>query len=137
MPVSTLEAVEVSDYREQLVLSLSTAREMAAESIRRAQAKYKRVYDRGTRTADFQVGDWVLVKMPQDEVGKHRKLSRPWHGPFRVTGRRDPDITVIRVYGNVDAIQVHQSRVTPCPPEFPAGYYWCGARRPGPAPPPR
>ena len=138
MPAHPLEAVEVSDYREELVLSLSTARQMAAESIRRAQKKYKRAYDRETHSVDYQIGDWVLVKFPQEEVGKKRKLSRPWHGPYRVLERRDPDITVIKVYGaDNKQIQVHQSRVTPCPSEFPAGYFWYGTRRPGPGRPPR
>ena len=39
LPPHDLEAVEVSDYREEMILSLSTARRMAAESIRAAQAK--------------------------------------------------------------------------------------------------
>ena len=59
-----------------------------------------------------------------------RKLSRPWHG---VVDKRDPDITVMKVYSPQDGqIQVHQSRVVPCPHEFPAGFYWYGSRRSGP-----
>ena len=27
------------------------------------------------------IGDWVLVYFAQDETGKNRKLSQPWHGP--------------------------------------------------------
>ena len=28
--------------------------------------------------------DWVMIRFPQDETGKEHKLSRPWHGPYRV-----------------------------------------------------
>ena len=35
------------------------------------------------------------------------------------------------------AIQVHQSRVCPCPPAFPAGYYWYGPKRKEPGRPPK
>ena len=59
----------------------------------------------------------------QDETGRQRKLSRPWHGPYRVVAKRDPDVEVSKVYfpqeGN---IQIHQSRVKSCSPGFPSGY---------------
>ena len=48
-----IEPVEVSDYREEIILSLSTARKLAAESIRTAQAQYKRMYDKSSREADY------------------------------------------------------------------------------------
>ena len=66
-----------------------------------------------------------------------RKLSRPWHGPFRVVSRQDPDITVSNVYFPNDThIKVHQNRVSHCPKEFPAGYYWYGGKRKGTGAPP-
>ena len=71
----------MEDYREELALSLTSARELAATSIRNAQQRYKRLYDQKAVKKNYQVGDWVLVKFPQEESGKQRKLSRPWHGP--------------------------------------------------------
>ena len=44
------------------------------------------------------IGDWVLVKFPAEEPGRMRKLSRPWHGPYRITNTRGPDVDVIKVY---------------------------------------
>ena len=32
-------------------------------------------------------------------------------------------------------IQIHQLRVTPCPTEFPAGYYWYGKKKQSPGRP--
>jgi transposase InsO family protein len=138
LPPHELEATEVSDYREEVILSLSTARKLAAESIRAAQSRYKGSYDRSSREADYQLGDWVLVRFPQDETGRQRKLSRPWHGPYRVIDRRDPDVTVVKVYSPQDGqIQVHQTRVAHCPPELPSGFFWYGNRRAGPGRPPK
>ena len=84
------------------------------------------------------MGDWILIRFPREETGKERKLSRPWHGPYRITECRTPDVTAIKVHCPQDGpIQVHQMRVTPCPVEFPAGYYWYGNKQVGPGRPPK
>ena len=138
LPRHDLEATEVSDYREEVILSLSTARQLAADSIRTAQAKYKKMYDRCSREVNYKIGDWVLVRFPQEETGRMRKLSRPWHGPYRIVDRRNPDVTVVKVYSPQDGqMQVHQNRVAPCPPELPCGFYWYGTRRARPGRPPK
>ena len=137
MPPTPLELTDVADYREELVLSLSSARKLAAAHIRTAQNRCKAVYDRRVRGRQHQVGDWVLLRFPQEESGRQRKLSRPWHGPYRVVEKRDPDITAVKVYfPEKGPIQVHQSRACPCPPKLPAGFYWYGGtcKSPGKVP---
>ena len=82
----------------------------------------------------LRVGDWVLVRFPAEETGKARKLSRPWHGPYRVVAVANPDVSITKVYFPQDGtICVHQSWVRMCPPEFPGGFFWYGegGRRPG------
>ena len=138
MPPHALEPQDVQDYREEVTMSLSSARNLAVQALSRSQQRHKAVYDRRATTRDYRVGDWVLIKFPQEETGKLRKLSRPWHGPYRVVERRDPDLTAVKVYRPQDGqIQVHQSRVSPCPVGFPPGYYWYGNRQPGPGRPPK
>ena len=71
----------------------------------------------------------MLVRFPQEESGKNRKLSRPWHGPYRVIQCVDPDVSVVKQYFPEEgSIQVHQLRVCPCP-QLPTGYYWYGGKR--------
>ena len=82
LPPHALEYTEVSDYWEEVVLSLSSARRLAAEAIQSAQVRYKSNYDCHAQDLKFQLGEWVLVRFPQDETGKLRKLSHPWHGPY-------------------------------------------------------
>ena len=75
---------------------------------------------------------------PKDEVGKNCKLSRPWHGPYRVIEKKDPDITPCKVYFPEEkSIQVHQTRIHLSPVGFLAGYYWYGSGRAGPGRPPK
>ena len=70
---------------------------------------------------------------PQDETGAVRKLSRPWHGLYQVTSLSSPNVSVTKVYFPQDQpICVHESRVKPCPENFPAGFYWYGGKRRGP-----
>lgn len=67
-------------------------------------------------TTPIKTGDWVLVHSPQDGTGANRKLSRPWHGPYRVMLLRYPDVSVTKVYFLQDqSICVHQSCVKLCP----------------------
>ena len=128
-----LQPTDVSDYHEQLALSLISAKDFATQSIRKAQNQYKSQYDKKSTKWTYQVGDWVLVKFPAEESGKNRKLSQPWHGPYRVLSCPDPDVVVSKVYFPDDGqIQVHQLRVAPCPVGFPSGYYWYGRKKHSP-----
>lgn len=140
IPPSSLHPADVSEYKEELCLSLSVARDLAARNIQKAQTKYKKYYDRarGAKPASLKVGEWVLVWFPQDETGSNRKLSRPWHGPYRVLSKQDPDVCVGKVYFPQDPqIRVHGMRVKHCPANFPAGFYWYGGKRRGPGRPPK
>ena len=76
LPVSQdVPHTAIRDYREELLLTLSTARESALESIRGAQKRYKSQYDRKTDTFEYKIGNWVLIHFPNNETGRLRKLS--------------------------------------------------------------
>lgn len=47
-------------------------------------------------------------------------------------------MTIVKVYAPQDRqIQVHQSHVSPCPSQFPSGFFWYGNQRASPGRPPR
>ena len=72
----------------------------------------------------------MLIRFPQDEAGKQRKLSRPWHGPYRIAELNDPDVTVVKVYFTEEGpLQVYQLHVCQCPPGLLVGFYWYGGTR--------
>ena len=87
LPTTPSHLSDIDDYREELLVSFTSARETAAQVIQTAQQKYKRQYDKRATytTTPLKTGNWVLVCFPQDETGAVRKLSRPWHGPYQVT----------------------------------------------------
>ena len=97
--------------------------------MQKAQQRYKASYDKKLKPVTYRISDWVMVKFPADETGRLRKLSRPWHGPYRITALNGPDVSISKVYYPQEGgIQVHLSRVKPCPPNFPAGFFGTGGR---------
>ena len=128
LPPASLDPTDLGSYREELMMSLSSARELAAMRIQQAQKSYEAQCDKKAKTVKFRLGDWVFVRFPE-ETGKKRKLSRPWYGPFRVISRQDPNLTVKKVYFPEDTpLTIHQLRVCPSPDMLPAGVYWYGAK---------
>ena len=98
LPSTPLNLTDVSDYREELVLTLSNARNIAMKTNLESQRRYKEQYDKTAATPKFRIGDWVLVHFAQEETGKMRKLLQPWHGPYRIVSRDDPDVTITKLY---------------------------------------
>ena len=138
LPAKSLRPTNVGDYREQMMLSLSSARNLAKEVNKGSQKKYKVQYDKSARDLKLKIGDWVLVYFAQDETGKTRKLSQPWHGPYRIISKKDPDVVACKIYFPDDTpIQIHQSRVQRCPTSFPGNFYWYGSKRSKPGRPPK
>ena len=100
--------MEITNYRQEAITSLSLAREKVAKAIQEAQLKYKNQYDRTPMPHQLAVGDWVLVHFPQEESGTGRKLPCLWHGPYRVTEIRGQDVSINKVYFPQEGIiQVH------------------------------
>lgn len=140
LPADEVQTAELTDYRQELAVTLARARDLAAQSIQAAQRKYKRQYDRIHKCSPvpYKEGDWILIRFPHEESGKMRKLSRPWHGPYRVFEVTAMGVSAERVYtSKSDPIHVHLYRVSKCPPNFPAGNYWYGDSRNGPGRPPK
>ena len=130
LPPSTFEAMDVGDYREELIRSLSSARKIAQTVLQQAQQQYKGSYDRHAHPIRYQLGDWIMLKFPHEETGRSRKISRPWHGPYRVVQQDDTDVVAAKVYfPGEGTIRVHQTRTTLCPPAFQNGFYWYGQKQ--------
>ncbi|KAL5496920.1 hypothetical protein EMCRGX_G013297 [Ephydatia muelleri] len=83
LPTEQLGLTEISDYREELVVSLSSARELAVSSIKAAQLRYKQQYDRKSRPVTFKL---VKVFFPDDgpiQVHQTRACLCPKQLPAR------------------------------------------------------
>jgi len=94
---------------------LSAAWKLARNEVQRSQKKQKRHYDRHAKQRDFQVGYKVMVYMPYKHIGKNRKLSRPYFGPYWVMEVHPNGVTVRPVHCLKDNyIWVNLDRVTLC-----------------------
>ena len=128
--MNTEQPTDQDDYREQLMMMLKNARDLAVANIRKVQSRYKQQFDRHARPTSFRLEQWVFVKFPQDESGCLRKLSRPWRGTYRVVDVKDPDVIVVKVYHPQHGeMKVHQSKVCLSPDNFSAGFYWYGGKQ--------
>ena len=116
---------DLEDYREELIMSLSSARKTAVKSIWQARQKYKTQWQAGPTIAEPRWGLGSSL-FPTARVWSQPEAFLD-HGPWCITSHNDMDVTVTKVYFAQDGpIQVHQMRVQACPPDFPAGYYWYG-----------
>jgi len=43
----------------------------------------------------YKMREWIFIRFPAEETGCNRKLSRPWHRPYRITAHQDPDVSVV------------------------------------------
>ena len=82
LPPEALHDIDVADYHQELMVSVTSARELATQNIRGAQDHYKKQYDRRAKPPGYKVGQWVLIRFPHEESGHLRKLSHPWYGPY-------------------------------------------------------
>ena len=57
---------------EDLLLSL--ARKLACDAIQKAQSRYNKGCDRNAQSTTLKIGDWILIKFPQEESDKNCKL---------------------------------------------------------------
>ena len=129
LPPDSVEPSDVADYRRELIPSLSSARDLAVGNIKKGQESSKKCYGLKSRVTNFDIGDWVLVRFPQDESRRNHKMSKPWHCPYRFMEKNDPYMTVVPIYfPESGKIQIHLSRVCLCPPKWPDGFYWYSGR---------
>ena len=62
----TAYPMDVGDYHTELLCTLKKTHTLALESIRKAQEKQKRFYDRQSTATKFKIGDRVMVYMPSE-----------------------------------------------------------------------
>lgn len=122
--------VDMDDYRNEFLITMSKAQKFALENIRRAQEKEKRFYDRATKDPTYRVGERVMVYMPGDVAGKDWKLARPYHGPYRIVSLTPTNAEVQLIESPRDATMfVAISRVRRCYPEIPTDTSWTERRK--------
>ena len=73
------EAEYVVDLRNRLEMTC----QIAKDHLKKASERYRQYYDKRARERWFEIGDEVLLLLPE----KHNKLQMSWQGPYTVTER--------------------------------------------------
>ena len=123
-----LAQVDIDDYKIALLDGMSTEWDMAKSKVNQAQDRYKAQYD--NRASEFRYKeDRVFVQVPYEAGSGFWKISRPFHGPYRVTAVTDTGLQVVPVDdGSRTPMNVHLCRVRPCYEELP-DVSWTGLHK--------
>jgi len=71
-PADSEPTNDFTDYRQELVHTLSFARLEAATNLGNAQRRYKSQHDKNVHDIELKIGVWVLVYFPKEDSGKNR-----------------------------------------------------------------
>lgn len=88
--------VNARDYVISVMEGLEKAKETAVETLKERKVEMERKANKRTNECDFTVGDVVYVYRPVVTPGRHRKLLRPWVGPFYICQKLSPIHVKIR-----------------------------------------
>ena len=77
LPTLVSRPSNLDNYREELTLSLRTARNNAASRIRRTQTKYKKGYDRSAKELSFEWASGSLLDFPVRKQAKTASCHDP------------------------------------------------------------
>ena len=126
---SSIYAVDIDDYKSEMMTKMSRAWEVARSKIEGAQNSQKIQYDHHAKKSEVRAGDRVMVFMPSEVQGKERKLARPYHGPYRVLKATPTNVEVTLIDCPEDpSIFVSLSRVRRCYDEM-DDVSWTGPRK--------
>lgn len=112
--------MDPEDYKSEITLRMAEDTwQLAKENIDKAQGVQKRKYDAKRVEVDLKVGERVMVFMPSETQGQDRKLSHPFHGPYRVLALTPTNAEFCLVDDpKQDSIFVALDRVRHCYPEL-------------------
>ena len=114
-PPTSRSNLNVTEYGVELATKMSSAWELARKSVRKAQKKQKKYFDRKAKPSPFQNGDRVFLFKPGEKSGAARKLSRP----FRVVEVSDNNASIRPVdKPQEEPILVALDRLRKCPDEL-------------------
>ena len=120
-PVSSLPVLE-TDYARELFAETKRARQLAKQTIERAQTAQKKQYDKHSRCSTLSEGDLVMLK-----VEPRFKLDRSYRGPYRVQGVTPTNVFIRPVNDpNGEVLDVSIQRVSKCSEMLSSSVPWMG-----------
>ena len=84
--------------------SLQITHDIAKQNLEDKQAKQKTLYDEKAKEPEFKLGDKVLLQNNIQEIGKSRKLSPKYKGPYQIV-KIGPPFTYLLMDINTQVVQ--------------------------------
>ena len=72
----------MQEFVEQVQLEMKNTHEIARQTLQGSQMRQKRDYDIHANAATYAIGDVVMLMNSASKVGRSRKLTALWKGPF-------------------------------------------------------
>ena len=112
------KVTSTDDWRCQRVLELNSTRERVAKAVGQAADKQSRNFAKRIRRSpdSFKIGQAVWLHRPTNTDGSSGKLSRKWHGPYRITRVMADNNTVYikdAITGIDEPMAVNMDRIQP------------------------
>ena len=106
------------EKKADFVIRLDRAIEKAYASLTKAQARYKKDYDRSVRRSNknIRAGDWIYLDNPEEDPGK---LEYHTTGPHRVIANDGHTLTIDRA-GQLERVSSDRLVAGPPPAEAPS-----------------
>lgn len=99
------------DYRQDLILKLQKSSQVAKENAMQSKVKNKQYYDRKINNYDFTIGDSVYLQNEQPKVGRSKKLSPHYSGPYIIADITSPVNCTLLIRNK--RVVVHTNRLKP------------------------
>ncbi|KAG8239197.1 hypothetical protein J437_LFUL018838 [Ladona fulva] len=101
-----------SNYAAELRARLNIAFGKVRDRLQHAHQQQAKYYNRGSKEASFRPGDRVFLHIPFVGIGRKKKLSRQWQGPYCVLEQTSPVyFRVQHIFRPKDCQLVHANRL--------------------------
>ena len=98
-----IEVKSTYQYILDLRQRLEDTCQMAQKELEKSSLKYKKYYDRKSRSRSLNVGDRALILLPTDK----NKLLLQWKGPFKVTEKMSPHDYLLDINGKTKTFHIN------------------------------
>lgn len=112
-----------TEYGIDLYQKLTTTWEVARKCVRQAQQRQKVQYDRRSTVNPYKAGERVFLFKPTEKTGEARKLTCPFHGPYRIVELDTNTPTLKRVDRPEEDVRVAIDRLRRCPEEIGSDFW--------------
>lgn len=97
------------NYLDDLKLKLQKSHQIAKDNLVKSKEINKKYYDKNSKITNYTVGDMVFLTNEQAKIGKSKKLTNNYNGPYKIIEVNSNSNCTLLV--NRKKIKVHVDRL--------------------------